>query len=214
MAIEEFGLDNGDIKSTNFEKFKGEKGKKYRVGLVAEDLSKGFLGAKTHYIEGLGYVVCKSTDGEEAVCCSHNYDGNTPKWKIGITIIVYDVSSEGKVTGGKFMPWIFNDKIYNQLKNQHKEWNLEENDLELECTDSKYQSFTIALKKGCLWRKSKKLAEQGLSKSADFKKAIKRNLGRDLSITEIKEGLGIGSELSDASADINIDDVADSLDLD
>ena len=213
MAIEEFGLENDDVKSNNFQKFKGEKGKEYRVGLVAEDLNKGFLGAKTHYIEGIGTIVCKSTSDAEALCCSHGYEGNTPKWKIGISIIVYNLSSDGtKLESYKVIPWIFNDRIYNQLKTQHQEWGLDQNDLLLKCTDSQYQSFEISLKKGCVWRKNSKIKEECLAEAEKQRKQIKRNLGRDVSNTELKEALGIGDGIGDAAAEVDLGDVADILD--
>ena len=214
MSIEEFGLDNDSVKSNNFQKFKGEKGKEYRIGLVADDLGKGFLGAKTHYIEGAGTVVCKSTSDTEAICCTHMYEGNVAKWKVGIPIIVYRLSSDGKTLESyKVVPWIFNDRVYNQLKTQHQEWGLDQNDLLLKCTDSQYQSFDISLKKGCIWRKSDKLREECLAEAEKLRKQIKRNLGRDLSMTELKEALGIGEGgAGDAAADMDLGDVADVLD--
>jgi hypothetical protein len=220
MSGMSMGFDNDQIKSSNFEKFKGEKGKKYRIGFVAADFATALSGAQQHYYEKP--FLCKSTDGEQEICCTHNYQGNTPKWKVGGAIIQYTlINKDGKkVWDGDYAvkPWIFNERIYSQLKTMHQEWDLSTHDVELECTDDKFQSFTITVLKNSLWNREesdgqKKLRATILKDAAKISKNIPRNLGQDLSLSEIRELLGLDNAgAGDAAEDIDMSDIADDLD--
>jgi len=220
MSGMSMGFGNDKIKSSNFEKFKGEKGKKYRVGFVSSDFTRALSGTQQHYYEKP--FICKSTESQQEICCSHNYQGNTPKWKIGGAIIIYTlIKKDGKrVWDGDYVikPWIFNEKIYSQLNTIHSEWDLSTCDVELECTDDKYQSFTITVLRNSLWNREetdgqKKLRASILSESSRISKSIPRNLGQDLSLSEIRELLGLDNAgAGDAAEDIDMSDIADDLD--
>jgi len=219
----QMGFDNDNVKSSNFEKFKGEKGKKYRIGFVSSDPKKVLSGAQQHYFEKP--FLCKSKEGSPEICCTHAYAGNTAKWKIGGAIIVYTLgrNSEGKASWGPtvgdyaLQPWIFNDKIYSQLKTMDGEWGLADHDIQIECTDSKYQSFTLSIAKESLWNREttddmKKFRAKILAEAAKVSKTIPRNLGQDLGLSEIRELIGLDTVgAGDSAEDLDMSDIADDL---
>jgi hypothetical protein len=215
MAVQSFGAGNKNVKNNGFERYKGEKGKIERVGIVF-DLEGGedpFSGAETHYHEGSNTrFMCKSENDGDAVCCTASYKGNDPTWKIMAAIVVYQVT-DGKVTGGKVLPWVFNSKTYKLLERINSDFPWGKHDLELECTDTKYQSFTIVAKKESLWNSDEKFKETCLASASKVKKNVKSFLGRDLSLQEIRETLGLETSTDDASSGMDLGGLASSLNV-
>lgn len=207
-GLQSFGVGNKEIKSNSFDRFKGKKGERYRVGVIIPPGEDPFLGAQRHYSEaGQTSFLCKSTKDHQEICCTHQYKGNEPAWKIVAAIVVYNID-EGKVKGGKVLPWVFNEKTYNLLSRIAEDDPLDERDLELECTDDKYQTFTIVSKKGSYWQQSEKFKATCLSEAASIRKKAKVFIGKDLSIAEIKEVLGISDFAGDTAAELDLSDLA------
>lgn len=215
MTVETFGTDREDINSSKFRSYKGKGGKTDLVGFVFPEKKNAFCGAKIHYKER--YFLCKSTKEQKAVCCTTPYDGNTPKWRVGAVIVVYQLgkdpeSGKQKLVNWEVMPWVFGETTYNKIKEIDSEFPIEQHDLKLKCTNEGFQNIDITPTKKSIWRSNENLKEKILAEFASNMEDAKKNLGSSLNIEEIKELLGTetpGSE--DAAVDVNIGDVLDGV---
>lgn len=154
--------------------------KKDEVGRVCP-LSPKFEAAITHWVTKLGYVHCFAKaetwdelvaierDGgkpDECVLCEMALRADTkdivglPSKRIGTFALRYKTDMRGNLLGGQLSyyleVWLLGNKKFRELQNLRKEWgNLQNHDLEIICTEAKYQNFDITLKKEALWNKDK-----------------------------------------------------------
>lgn len=210
--VESFGLDREDIQGGKFKKFKGKENQTDRVGIIYITEKEMFKGVKAHYKDR--YFLCKSTKEKKEICCLHSYEKNRPSYRIGCILVIYDVATDksGKVSlkGYELLPWVFGEKMYGTLSEENKEHPLTGCDLKLKCTNAEYQNFEVHSCKESIWQSNAKLKEKILEQASTLFEELPRSLSSDLSITEIKELLGVdaaGSE--DAAADIDLGAVAD-----
>jgi len=210
MGLVYFGDDNDEVKGYSFKSFKGRDGQKERIGFIwVDDPKKIFAGVPVHYKER--YFVCKSTDKEKAICCTHSYENNKPRWRVGGVIIIYQMDGN-KPTGYKLMPWVFTDKMYQKLKTAGQEFPLAKHDIWLTCTNEQYQTMDINSCRDSIWQKKPEFRSKIVEESLSIKEEIENNLAQDITIEEIKELLGIevlGS--ADAAADMSLGDVVEGL---
>jgi len=210
--MESFGFDNKDVKSTSFDKFKGEKGRTYTVSFAHDDPNKFFVGGKQHYSNRLqkGWA-CLSTATSQEVCCTHDYDGNEAKWRIGCILVVYRVD-DGVVKGiDKVLPWTFSAKQFELLKKIYKEFG--HVDLTLTCTNGEYQNFDVLPKKNCAWMGNDKLKEYVLANSKKMYERLPKMISTKMSEAEIRENLGLGGgSASDSASGLDLSNIAGSLD--
>lgn len=210
--MESFGFEKKDIQSSNFDKFKGEKGKTYVVGFARENPEEIFMGVKQHFSQRLskGWQ-CLSKGGEKSVCCTHDYDGNEAKWRVGTVIVIYRLDEDDKIKGiQELKPWVFGAPMYENLKKIYKEYGLV--DLSLTCTDTTFQNFTILPKKICAWVSDEKTKALVESKSEKHYDTLPKLFNKKISEAEIKEHLGIGGDgADDASSDMDLSDLSNSL---
>lgn len=213
MAVEEFGFDRSDIQSTRFKKYKGKGGKVDRVGIVFGEGQASCVGAPCHFKDR--YFLCKSTKDKKEICCLHSYEKNIPATRIACVLVVYDVGEkDGKKTlrGYELIPWIFSDVMYSKLRNLASEWPLDKHDIMLTCTNEDFQTIEVNSCKESFWRSKPELMKKILAESADIRKGLSRQLGADLSVTEIREQLGIDSPGSDdAAVDVSLGDVVEGI---
>jgi hypothetical protein len=211
MGVMEFGADNDDVKGYSFKSWRAKAGEDYRIGFVFPEGKPGgmFLGVPIHYKDR--YFVCKSTPDKKAVCCTHNYDGKKPKWRVGGVIVLYLID-DGKLRGYKLHPWVFTDKMYQKFKTANKEFPLAQHDLTLKCTNEDYQTIEPTPCKDSYWQKKDELAAKIREEAQSIFDEIGDNLASDLSIEEIKELLGIEESGSgDAAQDVSLGDVLDDM---
>lgn len=211
-AVRDFGGDSDEIKSLKFKSFKGKAGQSVRAGIVYADENKLFKGAQTHYQSR--YFLCKSTEKKKEICCTHNYKGNKPKWRVGAVLVVYTMSDDGKkLIDWAITPWIFSETMYAKLKTAHREFPLTAHDLTLTCTNEEFQTIDVQSCKACLWTSKEDFKNKVLAAAEPYFAEIADNLASDLTPTEIRELMGTdtpGSE--DAAEDVNLDDVVDGID--
>lgn len=207
--LEEFGADRDDIGGSSFKKYKGKKGNTDRIGIIYHDPKKLFRGLKAHYKER--YFACKSEKGKAPeICCTHSYEGNLAKYRIGAVIVVYDLvvkAGKTKLNGYEVMPWVFGEKMYDKLNSADKEFPLATHDIKLTCTNDEYQNIDIQSCKECIWVNGD-LKEKVLEEAQSYFDNMSRSLAATLSLSEVREQLGIdepGSE--DAAADVDLEDV-------
>lgn len=210
--VESFGLDRDDIQGGKFKKFKGKENHTDRVGIVFLKESEMFKGVRTHYKDK--YFLCKSTKEKKEICCTHGYERNRPSYRMGCVLVVYDtVEDKNKklsLKGYELLPWIIGEKMYGTLSEEHKEHPLTNCDMRLKCTNAEYQNFEVHTTKESIWQSNPKLKEKILEQAGPLIEDLSRSLASDLTVTEIRDLLGVdeaGSE--DAATNIDLGAVAD-----
>lgn len=211
MAVQSFGADSDEIKSVKFKSFKGKAGQQVRAGIVYTDPNAMFKGAKIHYHNR--YFLCKSTDTKKEVCCTHNYKGNTAKWRIGAVIVIYTMSDDGsKLKDWYVTPWIFSETMYNKLKTANREFPLTNHDITLTCTNEEFQNIDVQSCSKSFWTSKEEFKKKVLEAATPYMDQVAKNIASDLTVTEIRELLGCdipGSD--DAAEDVDIDSIVDGL---
>lgn len=215
---EYFGLDNPEVKTSNFPKWEIQKGKEYRFAIAIEDIKKAFVGKKAHYFNKKRFL-CKSGPNGRAICCTHEYGengkaANEPKYRFGTVVVVYEINSQKQITDIQVVPWYFNDQVWHQLKSIADEFPLDTVDLKLVAVDPQMMKFTITNYKDCVWRKSDKLKARVKAESESFYQALPKRICSNLTVSEISEhlGLGDGTVASDTASNAAIGDVLQDLD--
>lgn len=214
--VEIFGADREDIQSSKFKKYRSKMGQSDRVGVIFfnGDPKQMFKGVKAHFKER--YFLCKSTKDKKEVCCLHSYERNKPSYRIGCVVVKYEIGKkdDGKVglKGYEVLPWVFSDKMYQKLVTADGEFPLKDHDIKLTCTNEEYQTLDIQSCKESLWTTNETLKKKILEEATGIWEDMSRGLANDLSITEIKELLGIEMTGSaDAATDVDMAAVVDGL---
>lgn len=211
--VESFGPDREDIDTGKFKKYRGKAGNTDRVGIIYEDPKKMFKGALTHFKDR--FFLCKSTKEKKEICCLHGYEGNRARWRVGAVLVVYDlVQKDGKMKlkGYELLPWVFSEKMYKKLSEADKEFPLAQHDIKLTCTNEDFQSIDVQSCRESIWIGSADLKKKILEEASSMFEDIGRNLAADLSLSEIRELLGIDAPgADDAATDVDLEGIADSL---
>lgn len=213
MAVESFGIERDDIKTHKFNKWKMETGQEVRGAIVYPEGSPGalFVGCRCHVKKGERIFVCKSTKDKPEVCCTHGWEGNNSRMHMGSPLLVYDTVEEGgktKLKGYKLVPWVFWEPQFEKLKKCGKQFPLDKYDITLSCTNGEYQTIDVTSCNNSIWTSNEALMKKVFEQAKAIREDITKNLASDLSISEIKELLGIevaGSQ--DAASDVNLSDV-------
>lgn len=215
---EYFGLDNKDVKSSNFPKWEIQKGKEYRFAIGVEDINRAFSGKQTHFFNKKRFQ-CKSTKTKREICCTHSYGengkmANEAKWRFGTVVVVYEINPTTRsITGIQVLPWYFNDQVYHQLRSIHEEFPLDSVDLKLVAVDPQMMKFTITNFKDCMWRKSEKLKAQVSAEAPGLLEALPRRICTNLPMSDLAEhiGMGDGTVASDTASGADIGSIVDDL---
>lgn len=214
MSVQDFGADSDDIKSVKFKSFKGKAGETVRAAFVYDDPKKMFKGAKVHYNNR--YFICKSDPKgkKQEICCTYNYKGNKPKWRVGGVLVIYTMSDDGKqLKDWEVKPWIFSETMYSKLKTSNQEFPLDAHDIMLTCTNEDFQTIDVQSCKASLWTSKDSFREKVLEAARPYMAEVADNIASDLTPTEIRELMGADTPGSDdAAEDVNLDDVVDGLD--
>jgi len=215
MAVTTFGFDEGkDIKDNSLPRFKGETGKTYIFGYAWDVPSEIFRMAEGHYSQAAkkGWQCLSNPEkGTKEICCTYDYEGNEPKKKVGCAIVLYKTNEDQQITGiGEVLPWTFSPKTFQSLRKIYLEHGLV--DIVATCSDSKFQNFTFVPKKTCAWIAKEEIKQHVKSKAVKVYEAIPKMMYTKMSLSEIKEHLGIASSGdSDASTGLSLDSIANSL---
>lgn len=213
----EFSFDEGDEKITRkTKKFKAEANQTYRLSFAwwpenndVPDLDAAkprFGGGERVYIEGVGYVYTqKGADYS-------SFSNKEPSAAIATIVVVWPTNRNGEIDTAKLkegeyevVPWIFGKDKYNQIKSLHQECHLGSWDLKASCTDATFQKMTFTPAKDSMLRrllsndKTKKIAENIFSQVRDIAEGLKAEIGRDMTVAQIKDKLSGGSGSSGRS---------------
>lgn len=211
-----FGLDNkAAAKGNSFTKWEPLKDKKYIISILSEDMGAAFCGYATHFKEKK--FRCKSVEGgKKEVCCTHGYDGNTPKYAIASIIVVYEINDQNKVTGRTVIPWFYNSGVYNQIIQALEDYpaNQRVKDLKVTFKDPKMMNCIINAVPNCIWTTNPAFKEAVLAEAKPLWDALPNRIAKNLSVPDICELLGIdnGQGAADTSSGMDLGDLASSLD--
>jgi hypothetical protein len=218
-GIKSFGFDEGkDIKDNSTPKFKGEKGREEVFGFAWDVPSEIFRAVKGHYSKthqkGWQCLSNEETKTME-VCCTHEYDGNEAKTKIGCAIVLYkyekDPNTQQIVIKGikDVMMWTFSPKTFQQLRGIYLEHGLV--DIVATCTNTDFQNFTFVPRKGSTWTQREDSKNFVKGKATKIYNSLPKLMYNKCTISEIREHLGIASGSSDASTGMDLGGIANSL---
>lgn len=167
-AFQSFGFGQGDTSITGrLQKFKGEKGKTYRIGFVwwegmepgreftIKDLTPAsesdddlitpkFVGAQRHLIQGVGYVINKGPEFTQLA-------GSPPRMAIATVIVVWPLGKNNQPTKDtlfsqqpEVVPWVFGQDKYEKLRKMHQSgYPMYEYDVQADCEEPQYQKFNF-----------------------------------------------------------------------
>ena len=212
-------LDFGDItpKPKYKEKYKGVPGETHRIAIIwpkDPSASKGpFAVGDTHFHEQ--NFLCKG-----GFCCDKL---GPAAQKLACIIVKYKTRKDGTLIkkDGEAIPfdfevmeWVFSDKKFGTLKRLHNDWDLKKNDFTVTCEgDVKFQNLTFMPCKESLWQLKSNIKDAVYKISESMREHLKRALGKDLSVEEIKALFGEGStQPTDViSSEKDLDDILDAV---
>jgi len=209
--FQSFGFGQNDTGiGSRAEKFKGEKGKSYRIGFAwwegmegdgdftaegltpksesEEDnlaLTPKFVGGPRNYIQGVGYIVNK---GPEYTALA----GQPPKMMIATIIVSWALNKQGQPDKDSMlsempdvMPWIFSQDKYEKLKKMHMSgYPMHNGDVQIDCEDTQYQKFNFLPAQQCIFKemlKSKNTQGQEIARHIiERVRALAPNLEREI----------------------------------
>lgn len=223
-GFQEFGFDDNDSGiGSRAKKFKGEKGKTYRIsfvwwpGIESDDfdasnlmpaegeedkLTPRFIGAPRNYHEKVGYVINKGPEYTKLL-------GENPRTQIATLIVSWPLGSNGQPDKDSLfsgmpdvVPWIFSQEKYTKLKKMHGSgyW-MHDHDVQMDCEDSTYQKFNFLPAKQSIFKemlksnnaKGKEIAQHIINRVRQMAPNLGREIGMDLTLEQLKEKLGISS---------------------
>jgi len=207
-GFQEFGFGQNDSGiGSRAKKFKGEKGKTYRIGFVwwpgmesddfdvsnlmpAEgqdeaELTPKFIGAPRNYNEKVGYVLNKGPEYTKLL-------GENPRMQVATLIVLWPLGRNGQpdkesLFSGmpEVIPWIFSQEKYEKLKKMHASgyW-MHDNDVQADCEDSTYQKFNFLPAKQSIFKEMLKSNNAKGKEIAQFiidrVRQMAPNLGREI----------------------------------
>lgn len=136
--IRTFGIDedvtgNSESRASRMEFFRGHTGQEPQIAFV-QDPSYMFVGTKAHWA-GRQYVVCKGSDVNN-ICCRRF---GRARWRMGAVIFRYNAAVNEQNPRGTIMPWVFSERVYNQLREANNSFPLSQHDYRVRCTNDRFQ---------------------------------------------------------------------------
>lgn len=120
-----------------------------------------------------------------------------PKIRFGSPVVQYQTDQFGNVPQGygwSVFAFIFSTDKFPPLRNLHKEWGLQNHDIIAQCTEAKYQKWTMNPARECLFRMDPNLAQTVHEKGVvAFEKHMDRFMGRKKTDAEIYQILGLAT---------------------
>lgn len=203
--LETFGFEKDDIKGGLYDKYKGKKGEIHRLGIVYTDPKSIFAGTKIHFKDR--FFLCK-----KSICCEKL---GPSKYRIGAVVIKYATDRQGNIKqpfSYELLPWQFSETTWNKLRNTNSEFPLASHDIKVSCTNDEYQHLDINACRESIWTTKEEVKNKILEEAKPVWEFVKKTLGSDLSIEEIKDLLGMSSPTgSDPTSNLNLDDVLDQV---
>lgn len=172
-----------------------------------------FIKAARYYKQGLGYVIHDESIGDEL----KKLMGENPKERFATILVQWKTSDDGTLDNDAFaqgrdfkvLPWIMSQEKLTDILRVHKNFGISEVDVSITCPKggAQYQKMTIMpinrsfknVKHGNLLRlafdsddgKMKQLADSVFKEVARLETEIRGQIGRNYTLNEIREKLGM-----------------------
>lgn len=194
-----------------------------------EQLTPKWIGAKRVYIQGVGYVLSKGPEYAQLA-------GKDAKTYAATIIILWPLGPKNKPTKEsllgelpKVMPWVIGAGKYEQLKKQHMSgYPMHDWDINAELDPQKdvnFQDFQFLPAKNCIFKemlknaakgdeRSKEICEYIIGQVREISSGLGKEIGRDMTVDEVKQALGhevSGPVASAISSDEEVDGMLDSM---
>ena len=238
-----FGENDSNIGSKS-KPFKAEAGRTYRMSFIWwKGLESGkldmttpdkegnppaplFTGAPTNFIPNVGFIVNKGAEYTKLA------GGEAPRTRVASIVVIWPTDKDGvpdksrlSSGGAEVLPWVFSGDKYKQLQRIHNEFPFGQHDFKVTCSDAKYQKMDFAPCKESLLRtfsgseKGQAIVAELIAKAQVFAGSINDQVGRDMTIQQIREklagagagGAGGASSPVDAVVTGEIDNIVDDL---
>lgn len=235
-TFQHFSFDENDSNIGNKSKpFKAEAGRSYRISFINwKGLDSGkpdldapaplFVGAQTHFIANVGYVVNKGAEYTKLA-------GGEARTRVASLIVVWPTDKEGSpdkaaIARGdnQVLPWVFGGDKYKVLHNIHKEFPFGSHDIKATCSDATFQKMTFSPCKDSLLRsllnnpKAETIVGDLITKAQNLLDSLNDQVGREMTIQQIRDKLaGGGGQGGGASSPLDsvvtgeIDGIVDDL---
>lgn len=234
----EFTFGENDRKlDRKAKKFKAEKDKKYRVSFVAwptddsgkpvfvgadgENTRPRFLGCERHWVDKVGYVI---SGGPEYV----THFGKS-KTCVATVIAVWPIDGKGEILKNSLhevqvLPFMIDSHKYQTLRDLQADFSFAETDLQITCTDEKFQKYSFANKKLNMYAEMikktdspviKEIVDRITQEAAEIFQALPDELGKKMTLAEISAALngtqGIPSASATTTSAVSSADIEDTL---
>jgi hypothetical protein len=178
------------------DKIKFTKEKRELISIVSPQV----LAIKTHYIEGVGSILCNGK-----TCCK--VDGS-PRIRYLFPIVVYDVDSKGKPVSNKlnFKVLCVSGGAYEDLATLMEVQDLTTIDLLVTCKDAQYQDISFTPAGNCRWQSQPKLVEQVVEFWSEHMEDIVKPIARDMEDNDLRSQLGMSNDNVNNSQDVDFSD--------
>jgi len=233
-AVEEFDLDEVEVKSGKVEKFKVEKDHKYRVGYPLLNKNGRVKIAKVDffsYEDADEHFSSWRASSDKEVNEKAKKAGAVLKTRYVTLLVVYRTNKAGKPLNPlsyEILPVVMDGRKVSALKEINAEWDISTVDISITTENAGYQYHTYTPLKLAIWRLKKgdaQLAKLGLEGPIEEEviaaaKAMEEDMidavAFERSDAKILETLGIseGEEEDSSAADADLDDEFDDLDED
>lgn len=233
----EFSFGENDRKMDRKPKrFKAEKDKKYRVSFVTwptdsegkpiftdangENTNPRFLGCERHWVDKVGYVV---SDGPDYVT---NF--GKAKLCVGTVIAVWPIDGKGELLKNalhevQVLPFLIDTYKYQTLRDLQADFSFADTDLQITCTDEKFQKYSFANKKLNMYRELSKKENPELveittrirTEANEIFKALPDEMAKKMTMEDIAKALngpaGLPSASASSTPSVSSADIEDTL---
>ena len=217
--MDEVGLNDRRVETSQFERYKGRKGVTDRVGFISATL----LRAWRYYIEATRTGFRAPSDAALLALCKQHI--GEPDQRFGLVLFHYKTDENGVLLDqekcqGKPKIWTISEARYAELSQLHASWPMmrtnfgeAQYDLLIKCTEESFQRMTFTPTPECHFKKKQKWFDTLVAKEAQGRQKAKLALGKELSEDEIKAALGISTPASapTAGGDMDLDSIVDDL---
>jgi hypothetical protein len=207
----EFTFGEGDAGVGGKSKpFKADAGRSYRVSFIwwkgldqgKPDLDQAgpvFVGEDANFIPNVGYVINKGPEYTKLA------GGEAPRKRIGSVIVVWPTDKQGSVDKAalsrgdvEILPWIISGDKFVSLKAINKEFPFGQHDFTLNCSDAQFQKMTFTPCRDSLLKalignpKAESIVADMIAKAQNISSKIMDHVGREMTISQIREKLAGG----------------------
>ncbi|HEC60636.1 MAG TPA: hypothetical protein ENI27_00085 [bacterium] len=214
-------LGDKNVETSQFERYKGLKGRTDRVAILSSTLIRGYR----HYHPGQRRSFRAPKTPEIAVLV--NEELGPPEQRFALTIFHYLTDGDGNLIDvnkcqGRVKTWAISEARYEELSNLHRSWPLldagfgePQHDMQLACTEEQYQRINFTPMPEAHWKKKEAWYKALKEKELVAQPKVKMTLGREMSDTEIMEMLGtaLPSQTGgvENAGDVDLSDITDDI---